>query len=134
MARIENRGEEIVFIYNSDQFDNRRAFHYLKNIAGKKLKSIDIAKEKLSESQIIYLALEMNIDIPSLVDRSNKLLFHEIENGNLSNESLIKLLSLRPDFLRTPLILWNGKIEYWDMAYESFRREMESGHLFEKQK
>lgn len=125
MAKIDKRDDEIMLIYNSDQIDDRQALHYLNSVAKTRLKPIDISKDKLTVSQIEYLAHEMSTDVSSLVDKSNGLLIHEIENDNLSKESLIKLLSIRPDFLRTPIVQWKGRVEFWDSAYEIIRYEME---------
>lgn len=122
MEKIENREGEITLIYNSDRLDDRQALTYLRGI-DKKLRTIDIVEERLSESEIIALAKEMDVDLQSLVDSNNRLLYHEIENGNLSKESLLKLLSLRPDFLKTPIAVWDGKVKYWDSAFEAIKRD-----------
>jgi len=121
---LENKKDEITLIYNGKDLDDKQAISYLKSIAGEKLKMIDITKDRLTESQIARLAENMNITPKELIDKKNKKAIATIDEENMDDEEVVKLLAEQTQLLRTPITLWNNKTEYWDTAYDMIKYEM----------
>lgn len=121
---LENRKNEITLIYNGKDLDDKQAVSYLKSVAGEKLKTIDISKERITQSQIARIAKDMKVEPKVLIDKKHQQTLSEIDHKDWDEESVLKLLAEQPHLLRTPITKWNGKTEYWDTAYDMIKYEL----------
>lgn len=121
---FNNEKNEITLIFNGEELDDSQAISYLKSLNRYTLKTIDVSKESLTSSQIAQIAKKMGVNIKALIDQKNVALKKEIEQKDMAEENILKILTNNPKYLRTPITTWNGNTEYWDTAYDMIKLEM----------
>ena len=65
---IENEPRELTLIYHSEKTDDKKARAYVESLPTLAIKTLDLAKEKITETQLAQIADKMQVPIEELVD------------------------------------------------------------------
>ena len=65
---IENEPRELTLIYHSGKTDDKKARAYVESLPTLAIKTLDLAKEKITETQLARIADKMQMTIEELVD------------------------------------------------------------------
>ena len=65
---IENEPRELTLIYHSGKTDDKKARAYVESFPRLAIKTLDLAKEKITETQLARIADKMQMTIEELVD------------------------------------------------------------------
>ena len=65
---IENQPNELTLIYHSDKAEDKKALAFIESITNYKVKTLDLKRESLTETQLAEIAGKMDMKIEQLVD------------------------------------------------------------------
>ncbi|NOT76067.1 MAG: hypothetical protein HOP08_14165 [Cyclobacteriaceae bacterium] len=118
---IENEPNELTFIYHSDKNDDKKARAFIETIQTYKVKTLDLKKEALTETQLAEIATKMNVNVKALIDPTYKDRFEssnpKMMNGMSDNDLLITLKH-EPILLNTPITIIGKKAYTYASAYD----------------
>lgn len=118
---IENERNEITLIYHSDKNEDRKMLAFVETISTYKIKSLDLKRTLLTETQMAEIAVKMNKPISDLLDDTY---MNAIANGKgiqylkaMSCADILKLIIQNPSFLVTPILIIGQKAYPYASAF-----------------
>ena len=60
---IANQPNELTLIYHSDKADDKKARAFVESVTDYKVKTLDLKKESLTETQLVQIANKMDVKI-----------------------------------------------------------------------
>ena len=110
---INNEIAELTLIYNSDKHDDKKARGYIESLQGFKIKTIDLAQESLTETQLAEVADKLNCSIEDLLDPTydDHISVHKEGLKLMDRQSLLTLMTHDTKLINTPIAII-GKYAY----------------------
>ena len=102
-------GNEILFIYNSLFFTDKRALGYVHSLGTHHVREWDVSREPLTPMQVKQLANHLNIQVFQLIDHGAPLYKKQINGQVSTEEELIQTISRMPELLNTPIALYEDR-------------------------
>lgn len=115
---------EILFIYNSNDFSDRQALGYAKSLPNHRIKEIDLNKSKFSELQVKQIADVLEIDPVSLIDHKSDVYKKTYSQVELTRKGALKAMATKPELIKTPIALYNDQARPIETPYEMIKWEM----------
>jgi len=128
---IENEPRELTLIYHSEKTDDKKARAYVESLPTLAIKTLDLAREKVTETQLAQIADKMQLPIEQLVDityddRSTAVR----QTGNIkqmdSGELLI-LIRHNSKLLATPILIIGDKAYKYATSYHLINEYLDEG-------
>ena len=128
---IENKPRELTLIYHSEKTDDKKARAYVESLPTLAIKTLDLAREKVTETQLAQIADKMQLPIDELVDityddRSTA----ARQTGNIkqmdSGELLI-LIRHNPKLIATPILIIGDKAYKYATSYHLINEYLDEG-------
>ena len=127
---IENQPRELTLIYHSEKADDKKARGYVESLRVA-VKTLDLAREQITETQLAQLADKMQLPIESLIDPT----YDDRENTAENKEGLkqmdkIQLLTMikhNPKLLDTPIVILGNRAYKYGTGYNLIREYMGEG-------
>jgi len=128
---IENEPRELTLIYHSEKTDDKKARAYVESLPTLAIKTLDLAREKVTETQLAQIADKMQLPIDELVDityddRSTA----ARQTGNIkqmdSGELLI-LIRHNPKLIATPILIIGDKAYKYATSYHLINEYLDEG-------
>lgn len=116
--------EEIKFIYNSKKLTDRRALGYVTALDKHVINEFDVAKNRLTETQLAQLANRLNEPIEKLIDTSHERYGSEIEGKELSEQDILTVITNDYSMLNTPIIQIGEQAYVMTSSYDTNRVDM----------
>ncbi len=110
---------EYLFIYNSNMIQDKTAKGYALSIDHVKINEKDIHKDHLTPKQIVEIADSLNVAIKDLY-RDRAATAYE----QFTDEELIRVLSVDPSKMKTPIILSSDKSFIVGSSYELMKEQL----------
>lgn len=136
---MKAKDNEILLIYNSEKYEDRKAKGYADTLKDHALNERDITKNNLTETQIAEIARDMNVDISELIDKNSDLYLHQLKDKGFSESELTKLIVKNPELLKTPIAYKGSKAFFVGSAYQFVNEDFDvegirspKGNTFEK--
>lgn len=136
---MKAKENEILLIYNSEKYEDRKAKGYADTMKDHALNERDIAKNNLTETQIAEIARNMNVDMSELIDKNSDTYLHHLKDKGFSESELTKLMVKNPDLIKTPIAYIGSKSFFVKSAYDFVNADFETkgvqskkGNVFEK--
>ncbi len=125
---IENQPNEITLIYHSDKAEDKKARAFVETIAGYTVKTLDLKRDRLTETQLAEIAHKMNVEFAMLFDATYKDRFkanglHDIASA--SDSDLLTILTQEPILINTPITIIGKRAYLYAAAYELLTKEIE---------
>ncbi len=118
---IENEPNELTLIFNSDKSEDKKARAFVETITEYTVKTLDLKKQALTETQLAEIANKMGVRIKDLIDPTYKDRF-ESKDGNTIDEvydnDLLTILKQEPILLHTPIAIIGKRAYKYDSAYD----------------
>ena len=73
---IENQPNELTLIYHSDKSDDKKALAFIELPTDYTVKTLDLKKQSLTETQLAEIAGKMGLAIHQLLDQRIKIAFN----------------------------------------------------------
>lgn len=118
------KNNEILFIYNSESIEDRRALGYAKSLKHHNVRVFDIQTDRFTETQLEEIVNFMDIDPKELIDVKSDTFQKEYANVDLTREGVISVLSLKPKLMRTPIAIYQDRSRFVGSAYEFIKEDM----------
>ncbi len=101
--------KEILFIYNSNDLQDRQALGYAKSLPNHKVKELDLQKDNFTETQVKQIADLLEVEPVSLMDRSSDTFKKSFANVDLSGSDALKAMASKPELIKTPIAVYNDQ-------------------------
>src|SRR6187549_2626190 len=113
---IENRPNEITLIYHSEKPDDRKALGYADSINAFTVKTLDLRRDSLTETQLAELADKLEMEVRDLLDLSyaegDRTHFEQMDDADILN-----LLAHQTLLIQTPILIVGKKAFRYDSSY-----------------
>jgi arsenate reductase (glutaredoxin) len=118
---IENQPNEVTLIYHSDKENDQKSRGYVEALDGYVIKTLDLKKEKLTETQLAEVANKLGATIDELVDESYADRANIGSVKGLREEDALKLMVNDPILVNTPIVIIGKHAFHVDSAFELIR-------------
>jgi arsenate reductase-like glutaredoxin family protein len=118
---IDNQPNELTLIYHSDKPDDKKARAFVEAITDYVVKTLDLKRESLTETQLAEIADKMDVRIEMLVDSSYRDHFQKKDAESIhdvSDTDLLTLLAKVPILIKTPITIIGKKAYQYASANE----------------
>jgi arsenate reductase-like glutaredoxin family protein len=118
---IENQPNELTLIYHSDKEDDKKARAFIETVVDYKVKTLDLKKESLTETQLAELAGKMGLPVQELVDKTYT---DQLESNNkkitgtMWSNDVLTLLKQEPILIQTPIVIIGKKAYTYASSYD----------------
>ena len=129
---IENEPKEITLIYHSDKAEDRKARAFVESLTGYTIKTLDLKKDRLTQTQLAEIANKMDVVIEKLFDPTYKDRFtgHGTDDIYTASEAdLLTILVNEPALINTPITIVGKKAFLYASAYELLTKQIETETL-----
>jgi arsenate reductase-like glutaredoxin family protein len=115
---IEYQPNEITLIYHSEKADDRKALGYADSITAFALKTLDLRRESLTETQLAEIAEKLGTSIRSLIDVTYSDRVNPAALKDMNDADILNLLVHEPILLGTPILIVGKKAFRYDSSYQ----------------
>lgn len=126
---IENQPREITLIYHSEKSDDKKARGYVESLR-LSVKTLDLAREDLTETQLAQIADKMELPVDSLIDTTYYDGSSTQEKDNLKKMDTTQLLTFvkhNPKLLDTPILIIGDRAYKYGTGYHLIKDNMSEG-------
>ena len=128
---IENQPRELTLIYHSEKSDDKKARGYVQSLRDVTIKTLDLAKESMTETQLAQLADKIEIPIEELIDVT----YDERPDTGGNKDGLKKMdrteilimIKQNPKLLSTPILVIGDRAYKYGSAYNLIKDNMDEG-------
>lgn len=124
---IENQPNELTLIYHSDKADDKKARAFIESVTNYSIKTLDLKKEALTETQLAEIAGKMDVKIKDLVDPSYQDRFQSKDLNTLtsvSDSDLLTILTQESILINTPIAIIGKRAYQYASAYDLLNKNM----------
>lgn len=124
---IENQPNELTLIYHSDKADDKKARAFVESVTDYKVKTLDLKKESLTETQLAQIANKMDVKIEMLIDPTYKdrLPSKDLNTiGAVSDMDLLTIMTREPILINTPITIIGKRAYQYASATELLNKNM----------
>ncbi len=124
---IENQPNELTLIYHSDKADDKKARAFIESVTDYSVKTLDLKKESLTETQLAEIAGKMDVKIKDLVDPSYQDRFQSKDLNTLtsvSDSDLLTILTQESILINTPIAIIGKRAYQYASAYDLLNKNM----------
>ncbi len=125
---IENQPKEITLLYHSDKAEDKKARAFVETITGFAIKTLDLKKDQITETQLAEIANKMDAPIAQLFDPTYSDRFHGNDSAKIDSASdadLLTVLVNEPVLIKTPIAIIGKKAYSYSSAYEILTSKMD---------
>lgn len=119
---IDNQPGELTLLYNSEKSDDKKARAYVESLPSVVVKTLDLSRDSVSETQLAQIAGKIGISIPDLVDPTyddSGDADHKVTDLQaMDSQELLKLMSNNTRLLASPIIILGDKAYKFGSSYE----------------
>lgn len=120
---IENQPNEITLIFHSDKPEDKKTRAYVETLEGYAIKTLDLKRETITETQLAEVADKLGVPIDELVNEQYSDQVKMTSVKGMREQDALKLLAHDPILIATPILII-GKHAYqfessYDLIHES---------------
>ena len=122
---MEIAQKEILFIYNSNDLQDRQALAYAKSLPDYKIKELDLQKESLTETQVKQIADLLEIEPVLLIDQNSQIYQQSYSSAELTSNGALKAMASEPVLIKTPIAIYNDRAVPIRSPYHLVKKDLE---------
>lgn len=115
---IENKPNELTLIYHSDKSEDRKTRAYVETFEGYAIKTLDLKRERLSETQLAEIADKLDGTISDLIDKTYADPKMKESVVDIRAQDALKLLANDPILINTPILIIGKHAYQFDSSNE----------------
>jgi arsenate reductase-like glutaredoxin family protein len=118
---IENQPNEITLIFHSDKVEDRKTRAYVETLEGYAIKTLDLKRESITETQLAEVADKLGVAVNELVndEYSDRVKITSVKG--LRDQDTLKLLANDPILLATPILIIGKHAYQFESSYDLIR-------------
>lgn len=116
---------EILFIYNSKDLQDRQALVYAKSLPNHRIKEVDLQKDSFTETQVKQIADMLEVEPDSLIDHASELYKENYSNVELTKSDALKAMASQPELIKTPIAVYNDGAEPISSPYTLVKKDLD---------
>jgi arsenate reductase-like glutaredoxin family protein len=115
---ISNQSNEITLIFHSDKEEDKKTRGYIETLEDYAIKTLDLKRESLTETQLAEIAGKLGIPVSSLVDEqySDRVKIESVKG--MRDEDTLNLLAQNPILLATPIVIIGDHAYQFESSYD----------------
>jgi arsenate reductase-like glutaredoxin family protein len=123
---IHNEPGELTLIYHSDKQTDKKARGYVESLQGFKIKTIDLARESLTETQLAEIADKLHCGIEDILDPTydDHISVHTEGLKLMDRQSLLTLMTHDTKLIHTPIAIIGKQAYKFGSGYEFIKEKM----------
>ncbi|CAN5418492.1 hypothetical protein BH10BAC4_BH10BAC4_17730 [soil metagenome] len=118
---IENEPNELTLIYHSDKQEDKKARAFVETIRDYKVKTLDLKREAITETQLAEIANKMELPLKKLVDTTYEDRLESTDKNTInevSDTDLLTILKREPILIKTPIAIIGKRAYEYSSAYD----------------
>lgn len=126
---IENQPRELTLIYHSEKSDDKKARGYVESLR-LSVKTLDLAKEALTETQLAQIADKMELPVESLIDTTyydGSSIEEKASLKKMDTTQLLTFVKRNPKILHTPILIIGDRAYKYGTGYHLIKDNMAEG-------
>ena len=128
---IENEPRELTLIYHSEKTDDKKARAYVESFPSLTIKTLDLARDKVTETQLAQIADKMHVPIEALVDLSyddrSTVVRQTKSIKEMDSGELLILLRHNAKLLATPILIVGDRAYKYATSYHLINEYLDEG-------
>jgi len=126
---IENKPNEITLIYNSEKSDDKKARAFAEALPDFVVKTLDLAIEPITETQLAQIADKMNGTVEDLIDPTydSHISLHKEGLKLVAPSDMLVLMANDHKLIATPILIIGAKAYKCDTAYDLIKEDLAQG-------
>ncbi|GJM30158.1 MAG: hypothetical protein DHS20C17_27930 [Cyclobacteriaceae bacterium] len=117
---------EILFIYNSSDLQDRQALGYAKSLPDHIIKEVDLQRNKFTELQVQQIAEMLDVHPAGLIDEKSDIYKKTYSDVELTRKGALKAMASKPQLMKTPIALYNDNARAIESPFEVIKWQMAS--------
>lgn len=119
---INNQPGELTLLYNSEKSDDKKARGYVESLPSVVVKTLDLSRESITETQLAQIAIKLGIPVSDMIDPTyddSGSPDHKVDDlRTMEDNELLKLMAHNTMLLATPIIILGDKAYKFGSSYE----------------
>jgi len=126
---IENKPNEITLIFNSTKSDDKKARAFAEALPDFVVKTLDLAMETLTATQLAQIADKMQAKVEDLIDPTydTHVSVHKEKLKLMAPAEMLTLLANDHRLIATPSLMVGAKAYKFDTAFDLIRQDLAQG-------
>jgi len=126
---IDNQPNEITLIYNSDKSDDKKARAFAEALPDFVVKTLDLAIEPITETQLAQIADKMNASVEDLIDPTfdNHINIHKEGLKLVAPSDMLILMANDHKLIATPILIIGAKAYKCNTSYDLINEYLAQG-------
>lgn len=126
---IENEPNEITIVFNSNKEDDKKARGYAEALPGFVIKTLDLAREPITETQLAQIADKMEVRIEDLVDPTydDHIGVHKEGIKLTAPAELLTIMVKDPILIATPFLIVGKRAYKYGSGYNIIKEGLDTG-------
>ncbi len=128
---LDNQPRELTLIYHSEKLDDKKARGYVASLPTLAIKTLDLARESITETQLAQLADKLELPVQDLIDPT----FDERKNTpenkeglkDLDKNAVLTMIKQNPKLLITPILIIGSRAYKYGSAYQLIKEYQSEG-------
>lgn len=123
---IHNEPGELTLIYNSEKSDDKKARGYVESLKGFTVKTIDLSRDKITETQLAEIADKLNLGIEEMLDPTydDHISVHKEGLKLMDRQSMLTLMVHDPKLISTPIAIIGKHAYKFGSGYAFIKEKM----------
>jgi arsenate reductase (glutaredoxin) len=123
---INNESAELTLIFNSEKLEDRKARGYVESLQGFKIKTIDLNRESITETQLAEIADKLNCAIEDMLDPTydDHISVHTEGLKLMDRQSLLTLMTHDTKLINTPIAIIGKHAYKFGSGYAFIKEKM----------
>lgn len=128
---LDNQPNELTLIYHSEKSDDKKARGYVQSLPTLAIKTLDLARDPITETQLAQLADKLEMPVEDLIDPT----YDDRANTSNNKEGLkemdghavLTLIKQNPKLLITPILIIGSRAYKYGSAYQMIKEYQAEG-------
>ena len=121
---MEIAEKEMLFIYDSNDPQDREALAYAKSLKHYQVKELDVRKHTFTEMQLEEILERLAVKPEDLINRRSSIYKEQYVGVELDKEDALKAMRKHTDLIKTPVALCHDSAKLIGSPYELIKKDM----------
>ncbi|MEQ8582169.1 MAG: hypothetical protein RIC30_03830 [Marinoscillum sp.] len=121
---MEIAENELLFIYDSNDLQDREALAYAQSLKNYQVKTLDVRAHTFTEWQLQEILERLEVEPEDLINRRSAVYLKEYVGVELDREDTLKAIRKHTDLIKTPVVIYHDSARLIGSSYELIKKDM----------